>query len=99
MTIQKNLYALKDLLDKNPHLFHSSPGDSAASRAPAMEQEAWKVTLGLHILNPNTHISLGRTEFHCPVTVIADENHRGAFICPSLERLSVWGHNDKVIVF
>ncbi|KAJ3937728.1 MAG: nucleoporin [Lentinula lateritia] len=42
ITIQKNLYALKDLLDKNPHLFHSSPGDSAASRAPAMEQEAWK---------------------------------------------------------
>ncbi|KAJ4002393.1 nucleoporin [Lentinula boryana] len=42
ITIQKNLYALKDLLDKNPHLFHSSPGDSTASRAPAMEQEAWK---------------------------------------------------------
>ncbi|KAE9408173.1 nucleoporin [Gymnopus androsaceus JB14] len=42
ISIQKNLYALKDLLDKNPHLFHSSPGDSAASRAPAMEQEAWK---------------------------------------------------------
>ncbi|KAJ3721481.1 nucleoporin [Lentinula raphanica] len=40
--IQKNLYALKDLLNKNPHLFHSSPGDSTASRAPAMEQEAWK---------------------------------------------------------
>jgi len=41
--IQKNLYALKDLLDKNPHLFHSSPGDSTAARAPALEQEAWKV--------------------------------------------------------
>ncbi|KAJ4486039.1 nucleoporin, partial [Lentinula aciculospora] len=42
ITIQKNLYALKDLLDKNPHLFHSSAGDSTASRAPTMEQEAWK---------------------------------------------------------
>ncbi|KAF9076202.1 nucleoporin [Rhodocollybia butyracea] len=42
ITIQKNLYALKELLDKNPHLFHSSPGDSSASRAPTMEQEAWK---------------------------------------------------------
>ncbi|KIK70905.1 hypothetical protein GYMLUDRAFT_32985 [Collybiopsis luxurians FD-317 M1] len=42
MIIQKNLHNLKDLLDKNSHLFHSSPGDSAASRASAMEQEAWK---------------------------------------------------------
>ncbi|KAJ7596975.1 nucleoporin [Mycena floridula] len=39
--IQKNLYALKDFLDKNPHLFHSSTSDSAA-RAPAWDQEAWK---------------------------------------------------------
>ncbi|THV07704.1 nucleoporin [Dendrothele bispora CBS 962.96] len=42
VVIQKNLYALKDLLDKNPQLFHSSPGDSTAARAPALEQEAWK---------------------------------------------------------
>ncbi|KAF5374778.1 hypothetical protein D9758_000357 [Tetrapyrgos nigripes] len=40
--IQKNLYALKDLLDKNPHLFHSSPGDSTAARTATLEQEAWK---------------------------------------------------------
>ncbi|KAF5385502.1 hypothetical protein D9757_005350 [Collybiopsis confluens] len=40
--IQRNLSRLKDLLDKNPHLFHSSPGDSAVSRGTAVEQEAWK---------------------------------------------------------
>lgn len=45
VTVQKNLYALKDFLDKNPHLFHSSPGEPAASRTPAgNEQEAWKVS-------------------------------------------------------
>lgn len=44
MTVQKNLYALKDFLDKNPHLFHSSPGDPAAARtAGGSEQEAWRV--------------------------------------------------------
>ena len=44
VTIQKNLYALKEFLDKNPHLFHSTPGDPAASRnAVGHEQEAWKV--------------------------------------------------------
>ncbi|KAF7970509.1 hypothetical protein HWV62_23741 [Athelia sp. TMB] len=43
VNIQKNLYALKDFLDKNPHLFHSSPGEPGASRAPAGgDQEAWK---------------------------------------------------------
>ncbi|KAG6332506.1 hypothetical protein ID866_6583 [Astraeus odoratus] len=43
-TVQKNLYALKEFMDKNPHLFHSTPGDLAASRGPAgREQEAWKV--------------------------------------------------------
>ncbi|TFK77170.1 nucleoporin [Pluteus cervinus] len=39
--IQKNLYALKDFLDRNPHLFHSSPGD-ASHRAAGPEQEAWR---------------------------------------------------------
>ncbi|KDQ63476.1 hypothetical protein JAAARDRAFT_695291 [Jaapia argillacea MUCL 33604] len=40
---QKNLYALKEFLDKNPHLFHSSPGDQPGVRgAAANEQEAWK---------------------------------------------------------
>ena len=44
VTVQKNLYALKDFLDKNPHLFHSSPGEPTASRTPAgHEHEAWKV--------------------------------------------------------
>ncbi|KAJ3551449.1 hypothetical protein NM688_g4699 [Phlebia brevispora] len=41
--VQKNLQALKDLLDKNPHLFHSAPGDYTGARsATASEQEAWK---------------------------------------------------------
>ncbi|KAF8905503.1 nucleoporin [Gymnopilus junonius] len=39
---QKNLYALKDFLDRNPHLFHSSPNESPSSRTLVTEQEAWK---------------------------------------------------------
>ncbi|KAG8219746.1 nucleoporin [Butyriboletus roseoflavus] len=43
VTVQKNLYALKEFLDKNPHLFHSTPGDPATSRnTMGHEQEAWK---------------------------------------------------------
>ncbi|KAF9229208.1 nucleoporin [Gyrodon lividus] len=43
VTIQKNSYALKEFLDKNPHLFHSTPGDPTASRSTVgHEQEAWK---------------------------------------------------------
>jgi nuclear pore complex protein Nup155 len=44
--IQKNLHALKDFLDQNPQLFHSSPGDHAGARsAAASEQDAWRVRL------------------------------------------------------
>ncbi|KAI0670007.1 nucleoporin [Trametes maxima] len=40
---QKNLFALKELLDANPYLFHSAPGDHTGARsAAASEQEAWK---------------------------------------------------------
>ena len=40
---QKNLYALKELLDTNPQLVHSTPGDQAGARgATTSEQEAWK---------------------------------------------------------
>ncbi|KAK7064289.1 nucleoporin [Favolaschia claudopus] len=42
VVVQKNVYALKDFLDKNPHLFHSSPGESGSTRAAMSEQEAWK---------------------------------------------------------
>ncbi|TFY65154.1 hypothetical protein EVJ58_g2157 [Rhodofomes roseus] len=43
ITTQKNLFALKELLDTNPHLFHSAPGDHAGARSTtASEQEAWK---------------------------------------------------------
>jgi hypothetical protein len=43
LTAQKNLYALKELLDTNPQLFHSTPGDQAGARgATTSEQEAWK---------------------------------------------------------
>ncbi|KAF8078700.1 nucleoporin [Lyophyllum atratum] len=41
VTIQKNLFSLKDFLDKNPHLFHSSPSESS-TRVPVAEQEAWR---------------------------------------------------------
>jgi nuclear pore complex protein Nup155 len=44
--IQKNLQALKDFLDKNPHLFHLSPGDLVVARTTTLtEQDAWKVYL------------------------------------------------------
>jgi nuclear pore complex protein Nup155 len=53
ITSQKNLFALKDFLDKNPHLFHSSsPGDPGGARtAVGNEQEAWKVSNSSSILN------------------------------------------------
>ncbi|KAG6862386.1 hypothetical protein C0995_011826 [Termitomyces sp. Mi166 len=41
VTIQKNLFLLRDFLDKNPHLFHSSPSESS-NRVPVAEQEAWR---------------------------------------------------------
>jgi nuclear pore complex protein Nup155 len=51
VTVQKNLYALKEFLGKNPHLFHSTPGDPATSRnTVGHEQEAWKVCLRLLIV-------------------------------------------------
>lgn len=49
--VQKNMYALKDFLEKNPHLFHSTTGDySGARSAPAGDQEPWKVAYFKHIL-------------------------------------------------
>ncbi|KAJ6621663.1 nucleoporin [Mycena sp. CBHHK59/15] len=42
VTIQKNVYALKDFLDKNPHLFHSTPGETGNARSAVSEQEAWR---------------------------------------------------------
>ncbi|KAF5355937.1 hypothetical protein D9756_004133 [Leucocoprinus leucothites] len=30
--IQKNLFALKEFLDRNPHIFHASPGDTAPNQ-------------------------------------------------------------------
>ncbi|KAF8898825.1 nucleoporin [Infundibulicybe gibba] len=42
VTIQKNLFALRDFLDKNPQLFHSSPSEPAATRSSVADQEAWK---------------------------------------------------------
>ncbi|CAA7258664.1 unnamed protein product [Cyclocybe aegerita] len=43
LNVQKNLYALKDFLTRNPHLFHSSPSEPTSSRSSVTEQEAWKV--------------------------------------------------------
>ena len=42
MTIQKNLYALKEFLDNNPQLLGSAPGDHLSSRS-TNDQEAWKI--------------------------------------------------------
>ncbi|KAF6766148.1 nucleoporin Nup157/170 [Ephemerocybe angulata] len=41
--VQQNLFALKDFMDKNPHLFHSAtPIEPGTSRTSAADQEAWK---------------------------------------------------------
>lgn len=46
MTSQKNLIALKEMLDTNPLLFHSAPGELTGARGAAVsEQEAWKVRM------------------------------------------------------
>ncbi|KIM48278.1 hypothetical protein M413DRAFT_439999 [Hebeloma cylindrosporum] len=42
LDVQKNLFALKDFLTRNPHLFHSSPSEPTSSRTLVTEQEAWK---------------------------------------------------------
>lgn len=43
VVVQKNLQALKDVLDENPHLFHVAPHDYTGTRSiPVGEQEAWK---------------------------------------------------------
>jgi len=63
ITIQKNLLSLKDLLDRNPHLFHSAPGDGSSSRPPTMEQDAWKVLLRSPHDGKGTNIGLGRANF------------------------------------
>lgn len=58
IVIQKNLYALRDFLDRNPQLFHSSPGESSGGRAPAgNDQEAWKVRdlKSLEVIPPLSH--------------------------------------------
>ena len=47
LNVQKNLFALKDFLTRNPHLFHSSPSEPTSSRALVTEQEAWKVCFHL----------------------------------------------------
>ncbi len=54
VNVQKNLFALKDFLTRNPHLFQSSPSETTTSRTLITEQEAWKVLQ----LFCNTNISL-----------------------------------------
>ena len=57
VTAQKNLFALKELLDTNPYLFHSAPGDHTGARSASVnEQEAWKVCSNLHLSGtPSAH--------------------------------------------
>lgn len=42
VNVQRNLYALKVFLDKNPQLFVSAPGEQVGSRHNN-EQDAWKI--------------------------------------------------------
>lgn len=44
MTIQRNLFALKTFLDRNPQLFSSAPGEQVGSRQSA-EHDPWKVSV------------------------------------------------------
>jgi hypothetical protein len=73
--IQKNVYALKDFLDKNPHLFHSSPGETGNARSAVVEQEAWKVCL--HLRRPRTqfHTWTGGAEFCFRAIVPVNEDN------------------------
>jgi nuclear pore complex protein Nup155 len=52
VNVQKNLFALKDFLTRNPHLFHSAPSEATSTRTPITEQEAWKVSMMIHIFGP-----------------------------------------------
>ncbi|THH08723.1 hypothetical protein EW145_g2498 [Phellinidium pouzarii] len=46
VTVQRNLYALKNFLDRNPQLFSSAPGDHVGSGGRQNnEHDAWKVEL------------------------------------------------------
>lgn len=45
VNVQKNLFALKDFLTRNPQLFQFSPTETNTSRTLITEQEAWKVLL------------------------------------------------------
>lgn len=75
VTVQKNLFALKEFLDKNPHLFHSVPGEHTVLRTSSgNEQEAWKV---IHLSARGTlaHPCLGRAKFCVPAPSAAIQVH------------------------
>lgn len=42
VTIQRNLFALKNFLDRNPQLLTSAPGEQVSSGGRQSEQDAWK---------------------------------------------------------
>ena len=66
VTVQKNLFALKEFLDKNPHLFHSVPGEHTVLRTSSgNEQEAWKV-VHLSACDTLAQPCLGRAKFRVP---------------------------------
>ncbi|KAF7796400.1 hypothetical protein EIP86_007577 [Pleurotus ostreatoroseus] len=88
VVVQKNLQALKDLLDKNPHLFHSAPGDYTGARsATANEQEAWKAEQGSvsQLLT-----LLGRTIEAISFVLLLTDHHIGELISqcePSIQKM------------
>lgn len=62
VNVQKNLYALKDFLARNPHLFHSSPSEPSSTRSLVTEQEAWKVSCSHLYQSVRTYFFLCQAE-------------------------------------
>lgn len=99
VTLQKNLFALKEFLDTNPHLFHSVPGEHTVSRTSSgNEQEAWKV---IHFLYREilAQLCLGRAKFCVPTPSAVIQDHRSDLFHPSAERLQAWGADGSVSIF
>lgn len=76
LQLQKNLFALKDFLERNPHLFHSSPTEPAASRESLADQEAWKVDIYPLIQGATrSHIILDREHLRVGTAKSSQPNH------------------------
>lgn len=79
--IQKNLSALKEFLDRNPHIFHASPGDTT------LNQEALKVNKRTFDYFWIADCEIGWAAFYNGAHKSSHSNHWRAVLCPPLEWL------------